>query len=168
MRAGFLIGYVREVRAGVSVPVTTADDFNYWNKAESRELAAEIDFITLHAHPMWNGRQLDEALPWLSNRPSRRPGAAPRARRGDRRDGVGDIGPRRRGAGRLIKGRPGEAEQRSFFDDVRTWAETKRLTVFMFEAFDENWKGGPHVAEVEKHWGLFRADRSAKAALTPG
>ena len=31
--------------------------------------------------------------------------------------------------------------------------------------FDENWKGGAHPAEVEKHWGLYRADRSAKLAV---
>ena len=36
-----------------------------------------------------------------------------------------------------------------------------------FEAFDENWKGGDHPAEVEKHWGLFRADRTPKAAMDP-
>ena len=42
-----------------------ADDFNYWNKDKSRALAAEIDFITMHAHPLWNGQQLPDALPWL-------------------------------------------------------------------------------------------------------
>lgn len=65
----------------------------------------------------------------------------------------------------LIKGRPGEIEQKRFHDAVRAWADALRLPVFFFEAFDENWKGGAHPAEVEKHWGLFRVDRSAKAAI---
>ncbi len=40
-----------------------------------------------------------------------------------------------------------------------------RIASFYFEAFDENWKGGDHPDEVEKHWGLFRADRTPKAVL---
>ena len=40
-----------------------------------------------------------------------------------------------------------------------------RLRGQYFEVFDENWKGGEDPAEVEKHWGLFRADRSPKAAM---
>jgi exo-beta-1,3-glucanase (GH17 family) len=66
----------------------------------------------------------------------------------------------------LIKGKAGEAEQNAFYKEVRQWAEKQQLTVFFFEAFDENWKGGEHPNEVEKHWGLFRADRSPKAAIT--
>ena len=65
----------------------------------------------------------------------------------------------------MIKGTPGEAEQKTFYEAVRAWAATEQQTVFFFEAFDENWKGGTDPAEVEKHWGLFRADRSAKAAM---
>lgn len=164
---GFLVGYVREVRARVAVPVTTADDFNYWNKAESRELAAEVDFITLHAHPLWNGRQLDEALAWLSEQT-----AVVQALHPGRDVVIGETGWATSAhdegeQARLIKGRPGEAEQKRFYDEVRAWAEAERRTVFVFEAFDENWKGGPHPDEVEKHWGLYRADRSPKAAMNP-
>jgi exo-beta-1,3-glucanase (GH17 family) len=161
-----LIGHVRRVRAGVAVPVTVADDFNYWNKPESRTLAAEVDFVMMHAHPMWNGLQLEGALEWLQNQLAAVQGVHP-----DRYVVLGETGwatsvHSEGEQSRLIKGRPGEAEQQQFYDAVRNWAETERLTVFFFEAFDENWKGGPHPAEVEKHWGLFRSDRSAKAAIS--
>jgi exo-beta-1,3-glucanase (GH17 family) len=163
-----LIAHVRRVRAGVTVPVTVADDFNYWNKPESRTLADEIDFITMHAHPMWNGLQLENALEWLRNQLTE-----VQALHAGRYVVLGETGwatsvHDEGEQSRLIKGRPGEAEQKEFYDSVRNWAETERLTVFFFEAFDENWKGGPHPAEVEKHWGLFRADRSAKAAKSGG
>ena len=36
--------------------------------------------------------------------------------------------------------------------------------IFIFEMFDEPWKGGDDPAEVEKHWGLFGLDREAKPA----
>ncbi len=159
-----LIGHVRRVRADVTVPVTTADDFKYWNKPESRTLAAELDFVMMHAHPMWNGRQLNEALSWL-----REQTAVVQALHPDRTVVIGETGwatsvHDQGEQAELIKGRPGETEQKRFHDEVRAWAEAERMTTFFFEAFDENWKGGDHPAEVEKHWGLFRADRSGKAA----
>jgi len=160
-----LIGHVRSVRAGVSVPVTVADDYNFWNRPESRTLARELDFLTVHAHPLWNGLQLEEALPWLQEQL-----AAVQAVHPDRQLVLGETGwattvHDEGEQAELIKGTAGEAEQKVFHDQVRAWAEAQRQTVFFFEAFDENWKGGPHPNEVEKHWGLFRADRTPKLAL---
>jgi len=160
-----LIGHVRRVREGVKVPVTVADDFNYWNKPGSRELAAEIDFITMHAHPMWNGLQLEEALDWLKEQLEE-----VKSLHQDRKVIIGETGWATSAIdqgeqGELIKGRPGEEEQKIFYREVWDWAERARQIVFFFEAFDENWKGGNHPEEVEKHWGLFRADRSPKKAI---
>lgn len=161
-----MIAHVRRVRAGVAVPVTIADDFAYWNSPDSGVLAREIDFITMHAHPLWNGLQLEEALPWLKDRL-----AAVQVMHPDRPVVIGETGwaTSVHASGEqaeLIRGRPGEREQRQFFRAVREWADAERRVVFYFEAFDENWKGGPHADEVEKHWGLFDARRSAKAAVT--
>jgi exo-beta-1,3-glucanase (GH17 family) len=160
-----LIGYVRRARAGVTVPVTVADDFNFWNKPESRAVAAEIDFITMHAHPLWNGIQLEDALAWLGEQT-----AVVQALHPERWVVIGETGwatsvHDEGEQARLIKGQPGEPEQKQFHDAVRAWAESERRPVFFFEAFDENWKGGPHPAEVEKHWGLFRANRAPKVAM---
>jgi exo-beta-1,3-glucanase (GH17 family) len=114
---------------------------------------------------MWNGQQLDEALPWLAERLGE-----VRALHTDRPVVVGETGwatsvHDEGEQAELIKGTPGEAEQKRFHDALRAWAVSAGETVFVFEAFDENWKGGDHPDEVEKHWGLYRADRSAKAAL---
>lgn len=163
--ADVLIARVREVRAGVEVPVTVADDFNFWNKPESRAVAREIDFLTFHAHPMWNGRQLDEALPWLQETLASIGELHPDLPLVIGETGwattVHDEGEQ----ARLILGRAGEAEQSAYYEALRGWAASERQAVFFFEAFDENWKGGEHPDEVEKHWGLFRADRTPKTAL---
>ncbi len=162
-----LLANVRRIRAAVAVPVTVADDFNFWNKPESRALTAEVDFITMHAHPMWNGLQLEDALPWLRKQVATvqmlHPHRAVVLGETGWATSVHDQGEQ----AELIKGMPGEVEQKIYYDAVRAWAEEKRLPVFFFEAFDENWKGGDHRAEVEKHWGLFRADRSAKMVFEP-
>jgi exo-beta-1,3-glucanase (GH17 family) len=160
-----LIENVRRVRAGVTVPVTVADDFNYWNKPESRTLAAELDFVTTHAHPLWNGLQLDGALAWLQEQVSE-----VQAMHSDRSVVLGETGwatsvHDQGEQAELIKGRPGEAEQKRFYEAAQAWARDVRMTMFIFEAFDENWKGGEHPDEVEKHWGIYRADRTMKAVL---
>jgi hypothetical protein len=43
------------------------------------------------------------------------------------------------------------------------WSEG--LLCFVFEAFDEPWKGSPDPLEPEKHWGLFTVDRRPKLVM---
>ncbi len=160
-----LIHHIRTVRAAVGVPVTTADDYQYWLNADSQALAREIDFITLHAYPLWNGRRLDEALPWL-----REQVAAARSVHPGRQLVIGETGWATNKAdegeqARLMKGTPGETEQATFYKAARAWASAERVTTFFFEACDENWKGSGNANDAEKHWGLFRANRTPKAAV---
>jgi exo-beta-1,3-glucanase (GH17 family) len=160
-----LIGYVRTVRARTKIPVTTADDYNFWNKSESHTLARELDFIVMHAHPMWNGVQVEDADAWARDTYN-----AIQVEHPDRVVVYGETGwaTKKHNEGeqaRLIKGQPGEAEQALFFDAVTSWAERERVALFFFEAFDESWKGGEHPNEVEKHWGLYNADRTPKLAV---
>ncbi|MCA9322594.1 MAG: glycosyl hydrolase, partial [Planctomycetes bacterium] len=67
--------------------------------------------------------------------------------------------------GRLVKGRAAEPEQQRFHRELVAWSAKKKVPVFYFVAFDESWKGGPHPDEIEKHWGLFHADRRPKLAM---
>lgn len=160
-----LIGAVREVRAATSVPVTSADDFGYWLEDGSARLARELDFVMVHIHPMWNGQQLEQALAFTQDRY-----AAVAARHPDRPMFLGETGwaTARHSEGdqaKYIKGQAGLAEQRSYYEQLTAWSREARIPTTYFEAFDERWKGGPHPDEVEKHWGLFGADRTPKPAM---
>lgn len=161
-----LIGYIREMRARTKVPVSTADDFNFWNKEESRAIALECDYVFTHLHPLWNGALNDDALPWVE----RNLGAI-RLMHPEREVVIGETGWATQrndqgDQGKLMKGALGEAEQAAFQRALRAWIAQHRVPTFVFEAFDENWKGSPDPAEVEKHWGLYRADRTPKLAMT--
>ncbi|MDH3215190.1 MAG: glycosyl hydrolase family 17 protein [Candidatus Krumholzibacteria bacterium] len=163
-----LIGYVREVRARAQIPITVADDFNFWNKPESEMVTRELDFIVTHAHPLWNGLQLEDALEWTRGALEEVQATHP-----NHTIVLGETGwaTRKHNQGEqttLIKGQPGEEQQKIFFDALTAWVNRERITTFFFEAFDENWKGGEHADDVEKHWGLFRADRTPKKALAEG
>jgi len=164
--------YIRIVREHTHVPITTADDYNFWNKPESKEIAAEIDFIVLHAYALWNGQLLAHAITWVDSvyqdAISRHP---------DKTMVLGETGwatvynPERDGPGEqgsLMKGEVSVSAQEKFFRDQFIWTEEQRITTFWFEAFDEPWKGGgtdTGPIEVEKNWGVFNKDRSPKESF---
>jgi exo-beta-1,3-glucanase (GH17 family) len=162
--AELLIRAIRSVRERVRVPVTTADDFNFWNKPESRAVAREVDFIVTHIHPVWAGQPLDRGVPFTREKYDEVARMHP-----GRLIVIGETGWATRyhtegEQARLIKGKLGEAEQKLFYQELMDWTRKARVGTFFFEAFDENWKGGSHPDEVEKHWGLYRADRTPKPA----
>lgn len=160
-----LIGYIRAVRAETEVPVTVADDFNFWNKPESQEVAKELDFIVLHIHALWAGCSIEDAMPWTERIYKEIRDAHP-----TKTVVIGEAGwaTEKHIEGeqaKLIKGTPNGKNQKHYWVALRRWAEKNKVTTFWFEAFDENWKGGSHPDEVEKHWGVFKADRTPKQTL---
>lgn len=172
MEMSSLIPYIRMVREGTMHPVTTADDYNFWNKPESQQLAQELDFIVLHAYALWNGQKLDHAVQWTDSVYQ-----DIKARHPEMTIALGETGwattynPEKTGPGEqgsLIKGEVSIAAQERFLIELNHWIDENQVTTFLFEAFDEPWKGGGDQTgpdEVEKHWGVFDADRSPKLSF---
>ena len=163
-----LLGYLNQVRAATKVPVTTADDFSFWVAPESDAVARACDFLMVHAYAMWNGKPLEQAVAFTQDKfaevQRRHPGRLlilGELGWATQKSGQGDQG-------NLIKGTPGEEEEKIFREQLLAWTTPAQIGNLFFEAFDENWKGGPEPQEVEKHWGLFRADRTPKKAMQDG
>ncbi len=167
-----LIPWIRAVRGAVRQPVTTADDYNFWNKAAAQAVAAEVDFITLHAYALWNGRPLAEAMGWTGGVYDSivrlHPGVPVifgETGWATRHDATA-TGPGREGT--LMKAEVSVAAQESYLRQHYDWVARTRVPVILFEAFDENWKGGGDQTSpdtAEKHWGVFGADRKPKASF---
>ena len=167
-----LIRYIRMVRDNITLPVTTADDYNFWNKPESKPVAEEIDFIVTHIHPAWNGQTLNTAFdfldsiyheietlhspklivlgetgwPTMYNADKKAPGEQ----------------------GTLMKGEISIPAQEKYLLRHDEWVNKNKIITFLFEAFDESWKGGGDKSgdnEVEKHWGVFYEDRTPKESF---
>lgn len=163
-----LVRWLDHVRSEVAQPVTTADDYNFWNKPEALPVAEHVDFVLAHAHPLWNGQTLDQAVPWtfatLADLEARHP---------ERPVVLGEVGwstgmnPDGRET-EHVREAADEAAQARFFGDFRERARAEGLPYFWFEAFDEPWKGTDDPREIEKHWGLWREDRTPKPALLDG
>jgi exo-beta-1,3-glucanase (GH17 family) len=161
-----LVGWIRAARRASKAPVTTADDFGFWIEPRSEQVAREVDFVVAHVYAMWNGLPLEGALGFTQEKYAEvvrihagRPILLGEAGWATRKHTEGDQG-------KLIKGEPGQLPQRVFYEQFSAWVRRERIVSTWFEAFDENWKGGSHPDEVEKHWGLFSADRVPKAAVS--
>jgi len=164
------IEYIREVRSKISQPVTLSDDYNFWNKPHASRIAREVDFICMHAYAFWNDKDLEDAMSWTESIyqdiQNRYPDHLlaycetgwPTSRIYD--DGSYEGG---------LRGKAGEDEQEVFFEQYDAWVRENKIISLYFEAFDENWKGGfdgkNPMDKAEKHWGVYKADRSPKKLL---
>jgi exo-beta-1,3-glucanase (GH17 family) len=151
-----VIRYVREVKAGVTQPVTVADNYVWW-RDHGADLAHEVDFITMHTYPLWERKDIDEGLSYtIANYEE------VRAAHPDKNIVIGEAGWATYTEGNLHVPRGGdEQKQRRYYQELMEWAHEHQVTVFFFEAFDEPWKG----SGTEGHWGLFTVDRKAKLAM---
>ena len=58
-----------------------------------------------------------------------------------------------------------EEFQAIYYRELVEWTDEAGILTFVFEAFDEPWKGSPHPLEPEKHWGLYTVDRKPKLVM---
>ena len=150
-----VIRYVRQVKKAVSQPVTVADNYAWWARHGSA-LAKELDFVSVHTYPVWEGKDIDEAMAFtIANLQAVR-NALPHSRLVITEAGWATVA-------REFGPRADEEKQKRYYHDLYAWAGKMNITTFFFEAFDEDWKGEPNdPLGAEKHWGLFTVDRKAK------
>jgi hypothetical protein len=140
----------------VTQPVTVADNYVWW-RDHGAALAREVDFITMHTYPLWERKDIDEGLSYTIANYEEVRTAHP-----DKTIVIGEAGWATYTEGNLHVPRGGdEVKQQRYYEELTAWARENRITVFIFEAFDEPWK----EAGTESHWGLFTADRKAKPVM---
>jgi exo-beta-1,3-glucanase (GH17 family) len=161
------LDWVKKVKTDTNVPVTLADDYNFWNKPWSQEIAQALDFIVLHAYAMWNQQGLDNAVAWTESTYHDIKILHPTKQIALGESGWATSSVSSNGDEQLIIGEASEEAQKVFFDAYRQWLKDNRIVSFYFEAFDEKWKGGEDKPSgiAEKNWGVFRSDRSSKTVL---
>ena len=157
--------YIEYTSKRVNVPVSTADDFNFWNKDESRQIAEISNFIVLHIHPLWAGVMEQDALKWVQKIYNEIKSFHP-----TKTIVIGETGwaTNRHNQGiqaELMNGNANEQTQLIYFNEFTDWALENKVPHHFFEVFDEKWKGGVHSDEVEKHWGLYFSNRKPKEAI---
>jgi exo-beta-1,3-glucanase (GH17 family) len=155
-----MIDYVRQVKAGVRQPVTFCENYVPWQH-KLADLVPELDFLSLHTYPVWEYKQVHEALAYTIDNVQSVATLYP-----DKPIVITEAGWATQSNGRGIQ--PDNASQRLqavYYEALMQWSRESGTLVFVFEAFDEPWKGSPDPLEPEKHWGLFDVDRRPKQVM---
>lgn len=152
-----MIEHVKSVRSRIEQPVSTADNYKVFS-GYGAALAEHLDFIAVHTYPAWEEKGIDEALPYtIENLREIRavlpdiPMVVSEAGWASEASEFGD--------------RASEATQARHYRELMAFGRANNITVFWFEAFDEDWKGNADPLGAEKHWGLYNLDRSPKQAV---
>lgn len=154
---GRLVELLQRAREALDQPVTTAENYAAWVR-DAKELAGAVDFAGVHTYPVWENKTLAEAMAFTRENLAAVQQALPGVPLA-----VVEAGWATKAT--EFPAQAGEDNQEVYFRDLLAWAKANNVTVFWFEAFDEDWKGDPGNPDgAEKHWGLFNLDRQPKKA----
>jgi exo-beta-1,3-glucanase (GH17 family) len=155
-----MIEYVRRVKRHVRQPVTFCENYVPWQH-KLRDLVTELDFISLHTYPVWEYKHIHEALDYTKDNVASVARLYP-----DKPIVITEAGWATNSNGRGMNPEHASQElQDLYYRDLMDWSRETGLLVFVFEAFDEPWKGSSDPMEPEKHWGLFTVDRQPKRVM---
>jgi len=149
-----LAATIRSVKAQVKVPVTYADVWEFWLRHP--EVAAAVDFVTIHILPYWEDFPIRAAEAATHVEAIRNKVAAVFP---GKEIVIGEVGwP---SAGRMREGAlPSPANQARVIQDVLAVAKRENFKVNVIESFDAPWKRAQE-GTVGGHWGLL--DGSTRA-----
>ena len=155
-----VIEVAQALKAGTGLPVTFCENHVPWMDV-LEPLVPHLDFISVHSYPVWEYRSIEESIA-VTREDHRRiaekyPGV-PVA--------ITEAGWTTRSNGRGIEPHNAGPElQARYYEALSRWCEEHQVLTYVFEAFDEPWKGSADPDEPEKHWGLFTVDRRPKPVM---
>ena len=148
-----LIGYLRQVKAAVRQPVTTAEPWYTWIR--NPELVRHVDFITVHMLPYWEGVDAQLAVTYIEQRMEDLKRAYPH-----KRIVIGEVGWPSYGRSRHAAV-ASPANEAMFLRRFLSKAEQEHWSYRLMEAFDQPWKERTEGA-VGAYWGVWNVDRQPK------
>jgi exo-beta-1,3-glucanase (GH17 family) len=155
-----VINYVRMIKKGAKQPVTFCENYLPWLD-KMKDLVAEVDFISIHTYPVWEYKNIHEALEYTKQNYYAVADMYP-----DKIVVITEAGWATNSNGRGIDAHNVSEELQSiYYNELVNWCKEDNILTFVFEAFDEPWKGSSDILEPEKHWGLFYVDRTPKLVM---
>lgn len=155
-----LVSHARRIKESVEQPVTSCDNYVPW-VGKLEPLAAVLDFISVHTYPVWEHQTMPAAIEYTKENYQSVVDHYP-----GKHVVITEAGWTTASNGRGIEpSNASEELQAQYYDELIAWTSAKQILTFVFEAFDEPWKGDDHPLEPEKHWGLFRLDRTPKLVM---
>jgi glucan 1,3-beta-glucosidase len=160
LSVGDLEGFIRAVKAQVTMPVTYADVWEFWLRY--RDLQTAVDFVTIHILPYWEDFPLPAAVAASHVDAIRKQVAAAMP---NKEIFIGEVGwP---SAGRMREAAlPSPSNQARVISETMTLAQRENFRVNVIEAFNQPWKRWLEGA-TGSYWGIFdRATGAPKFAFS--
>lgn len=148
--------FIRSTRSRVHVPVTYADVWEFWLRY--REVAADVDFVTVHFLPYWEDvpPRAEDAAAHVDEVRKQLTVAFP-----GKEILIGETGWPSQGRMREVAV-ASRINQARFIAEILDRARVEKFRVNLFEAYDEPWKRR-WEGTVGGYWGVFNAgDRRLK------
>lgn len=156
-----VIRYVRMIKKDAKQPVTFCENYVPWLD-KLKDLVDEVDFISIHTYPVWEYKNLHEAMEYTKQNFYAVADKYP-----DKLVVITEAGWTTYSNGRgICPSNVSEEHQTVYYNDLIEWCDEDVILTFVFEAFDESWKGSEEALEPEKHWGLFKVDRTPKLVMS--
>lgn len=176
---GDMAAYISAVRARVTQPVTTDDNWAFFandqKKYETDKVLEVVDYVAMHTYPLadtpwglWDWQQA--SVPAEQRAAAMMDAALAKAKKDYSAVAayvaskhptmpivIGETGWKTVATGNETQ-RAHPVNQKMYYDRVVAWTNGPKA-VFHFEAFDEPWKGGDDA------WGLFDVTRKAKYVI---
>ena len=155
-----VVKYVKMIKEKAKQPVTFCENYLPWLH-KLKDLVDAVDFISIHTYPVWEYKNIHEALEYTKQNYYAVADTYP-----DKVVMITEAGWATNSNGRGIDSHNVNEElQKIYYNDLVNWCEEDDILTFVFEAFDEPWKGSSDLMEPEKHWGLFKVDRTPKLVM---
>ncbi|MGQ1909540.1 glycoside hydrolase family 17 protein [Marinifilum sp. RC60d5] len=155
-----IISYVKIIKERAKQPVTFCENYVPWLD-HLKDLVEAVDFISIHTYPVWEYKNIHEALEYTKQNYSSVADKYPH-----KPVVITEAGWATNSNGRGIDPQNvSEDLQEIYYKDLMKWTQEEEILCFYFEAFDGPWKGSPEPLEPEKHWGLFTVDRKPKKVM---
>ena len=148
---------LKRVKSLVRVPVSSAEPWNVW--LDNPGLAEQVDFITIHLLPYWEGIDQFNAVGHALFQVD-----AVKQRFPDKPILIGEVGWPSHGDS-IGNARASPANQARFIREFLAAASPRKLDYFLMEANDQPWKVQDE-GHAGAYWGLADASRQAKFAFS--
>jgi exo-beta-1,3-glucanase (GH17 family) len=149
-----LISHVHYLKRHTDLLITFCEGAYFWH--QNKKLANVVDFISIHSYPQWQKKGLIESIE-LTKRDYEKT-----VELFDKPVIFTEYGWTTSATEVMNVDDAHEENQALYLEAISQWSNEHHVQMFLFEAFDEPWKGSSNPLEPEKHWGIFTKDRQPK------
>lgn len=148
--------HAKYLKTKINHPVTFCEGAYNW-QTHGNVIANEVDFISIHSYPVWLKTPLKQAVKSTIDDYEKT-----KSLYKNKPIVFTEFGWATMSNGPMIKEETNEESQQKYLDEILIWGQKEKVTMFIFEAFDEPWKGSNQADEPEKHWGIYDVYRNPK------